>query len=79
VSTNVLYRGLYRRDLEIAVLLNAMVDAGLALTVLLDYCYSGGFITRGDERTRGIEEVYVSQPAINTPDNMEEIALIKGQ
>jgi hypothetical protein len=49
VPTDVLYGGRYLRNLEIAVLLNAMVDAGLAVKVVLKCCYSDGFITRGDE------------------------------
>lgn len=75
VPCDVLYGGAYLRDLEIALLLQDIVDQGLTLTVVLDCCHSGGF-TRGDELTRGIEEVYVSNPAVDEPDNMEDIAAL---
>lgn len=65
VPSDVLYGGHYLRDLEIAVLLQDMVEAGLIVTVVLDCCYSGGAVREGaggrqNERLRGIKDVYDS-------------------
>ncbi|KAL8366674.1 hypothetical protein RB595_010507 [Gaeumannomyces hyphopodioides] len=65
VPSDVLYGGRYLRDLEIAVLMQDMVEAGLVVTVVLDCCHSGGAARGGsdgrlDERVRGIKGVYDS-------------------
>jgi len=49
VPSDIVSGGQYLRDLELAVLLERMVDAGLVVTVVLDCCHAGG---RG-EKWRG--------------------------
>ncbi|KAL8366253.1 hypothetical protein RB595_004835 [Gaeumannomyces hyphopodioides] len=78
VPSDVLYGGHYLRDLEIAVLMQDMVEAGLVVTVVLDCCHSGGAARHGgdgrlDERVRGIKGVYDSHhdPAyVDVPDEV---------
>ena len=48
--------GQYLRDIEIAKLLQDMVDKGLIVTIVLDSCHSGG-ATRGDVNIRGINTI----------------------
>ncbi|KAF9781451.1 hypothetical protein IL306_013447 [Fusarium sp. DS 682] len=72
VPCDILYGGSYLRDLELAVLLQALVEKGLVVTVVLDCCHAGGAV-RGDEQVRGIEDVYRSDPGIDTPINMTAI------
>ena len=55
-------QGRYLRDLELAYLLNRMVDKELVVSVILDACNSGG-MTRGDAVSRGSEGI----DAINRP------------
>lgn len=46
--------GNYLRDIELAKLLQEMVDKGLIVTLILDSCHSGG-ATRGDTAIRGLD------------------------
>ncbi|KAI8648290.1 hypothetical protein NCS55_01498300 [Fusarium keratoplasticum] len=77
VPVNVTRGGEYLRDLEIGILLQAMIDAGLVVTVVLDYCHSGGAV-RGDDdselgETRGIARGH--QPSwIHTPQGFIVLA-----
>jgi Caspase domain/CHAT domain len=48
--------GQYLRDLELAHLLQELVQKKLAVTLVLDCCHSGG-ATRGDAEIRGLEGV----------------------
>ena len=45
----------YLRDLELAALLQTMVDKGLVVTVVLDSCHSGGTTRAGDSAIRGAD------------------------
>lgn len=48
----------YLRDLELAYLLNRMVEKGLIVTVVLDSCHSGGMVRgSGSVAIRGINEI----------------------
>lgn len=48
----------YLRDLELAYLLNRMVEKGLIVTVVLDSCHSGGMVrSSGSVAIRGINEI----------------------
>jgi hypothetical protein len=47
--------GNYLRDIEIAHLLQKMVDKGLVVTVVLDCCHSGGLTRAGDSDIRGAD------------------------
>ncbi|KAK6360407.1 hypothetical protein TWF730_006549 [Orbilia blumenaviensis] len=67
VPCDILDGGRFLRDVEIAILLSAIVKEGLLPTVVLDCCHSGGTnrhkysSTEGnDEMVRGIEEVVES-------------------
>jgi hypothetical protein len=61
VPSDIASGGPYLRDLELTVLLERMVDAGLVVTVVLDCCHSGGTATSGGGcRARGITQVYQS-------------------
>jgi hypothetical protein len=52
----------YLRDVELAQLLNEMVDKGLLVAVVLDSCHSGGMTRgRGDVGVRGINSVDTTQ------------------
>lgn len=58
--------GNYLRDIELAKLLQKMVDKGLIVTIILDSCHSGG-ATRGDTAIRGsdvIDEMPRSQDSL---------------
>lgn len=44
----------YLRGIELAILLDDMVDKGLKLTVVLDSCHSGSISRDGDYKVRGI-------------------------
>ncbi|KAJ5740126.1 hypothetical protein N7533_012910 [Penicillium manginii] len=77
VPSDITRGGNYLRDLEIGVLLQAMVDAGLVVTVILDCCHSGGAI-RGDDdpeigETRGIPNIYKSDPERDLPRTIDSI------
>jgi hypothetical protein len=45
----------YLRDIELAKLLQTMVDKGLVVTVVLDSCHSGGTTRAGDSAIRGAD------------------------
>ena len=45
----------YLRDIELAALLQTMVDKGLVVTVVLDSCHSGGTTRAGDSAIRGAD------------------------
>ena len=45
----------YLRDIELAALLQKMVDKGLVVTVVLDSCHSGGTTRTGDSAIRGAD------------------------
>jgi hypothetical protein len=45
----------YLRDVELAALLQTMVDKGLVVTVVLDSCHSGGTTRAGDSAIRGAD------------------------
>ncbi|MEH2093001.1 caspase family protein [Nostoc sp.] len=45
----------YLRDLELAALLQKMVNKGLVVTVVLDSCHSGGATRAGDSDIRGAD------------------------
>ncbi|AFZ22263.1 caspase family protein [Allocoleopsis franciscana] len=45
----------YLRDIELAALLQRMVDKGLVVTVVLDSCHSGGATRAGDSDIRGAD------------------------
>lgn len=47
--------GRYLRDIELAHLLQKMVDKGLVVTVVLDSCHSGGSTRAGDSDIRGAD------------------------
>ncbi|BAY66898.1 peptidase C14 caspase catalytic subunit p20 (plasmid) [Calothrix brevissima NIES-22] len=49
--------GRYLRDLEIAKLLERMVDKQLVVTVVLDSCHSGGATKGGDAEIRGLDTI----------------------
>jgi hypothetical protein len=77
VPSDITRGGAYVRDLETGILLQAMVDAGLIATVVLDCCYSGGAV-RGDDdpelgETRGIPEIYKSDPQLDLPGGIDPI------
>lgn len=79
VPSDITRGGKYLRDLEMGILLQAMVDAGLVVTVVLDCCHSGGAV-RGDAdpelgETRGIRGIYKSDPVSDLPSHstMERI------
>ena len=44
----------YLRGIELAILLDNMVDKGLKVTVVLDSCHSGSISRDGDHKVRGI-------------------------
>ena len=48
--------GQYLRDIELAKLLQDMVDKGLIVTIVLDSCHSGG-ATRGEVNIRGVNTI----------------------
>lgn len=48
--------GQYIRDLELAHLVNELINKGLDVTLILDCCHSGG-ATRGDAEVRGLPVV----------------------
>jgi hypothetical protein len=77
VPSDITRGGNYLRDLEIGVLLQAMVDAGLIVTVILDCCHSGGAIRGGDDpelgQTRGIPNIYRSDPKLDLPRTIDSI------
>ena len=62
--------GNYLRDLEIAYLLQTMVDKGLLVTLVLDSCHSGG-ATRG---TSGARKRGITSPDMRAPDEVGLIA-----
>ncbi|KAF3928094.1 hypothetical protein AA313_de0203077 [Arthrobotrys entomopaga] len=73
VPCDILYGGRFIRDVEISILLNAMIEQELVVTITLDSCHSGG-ADRGENDlkdsstddemlVRGIEEVIVSTPS----------------
>jgi hypothetical protein len=72
--------GQYLRDVEIAILLNAMTNNKLIVTVVLDCCHSGS-ITRspGDPQPRGIEQIDAlandshQRTAIQIPEDQPEL------
>ena len=73
----------YLRDVELAKLLNDMVSKGLAVTVVLDSCCSGG-MTRGQGKTvaavRGIQSVDTTpRPAESLVGAPQELAETWGQ
>lgn len=77
VPSDITRGGKYLRDLELGALLQAMVDTGLVVTVVLDCCHSGGAI-RGDDdpalgETRGILNIYKSNRELDLPRNMDRI------
>lgn len=77
VPSDICQGGQYLRDLEMGVLLQAMVDAGLIVTTVLDCCHAGGAV-RGEGHaclgeTRNIAEVYKSDLERDKPQNMFEI------
>ena len=53
--------GAYVRDLETGILLQAMVDAGLIATVVLDCCYSGQAMTIQSSGRRAASQKYTSR------------------
>ena len=57
--------GNYLRDLEVSYLLQAMVDKGLVVTLVLDSCHSGG-ATRG---TSGARKRGITSPDMRDPDD----------
>ncbi|KAJ9483612.1 hypothetical protein VN97_g9787 [Penicillium thymicola] len=77
VPSDITRGGNYLRDLEMGFLLQAMVDTGLVVTVVLDCCHSGGAI-RGDDdpelgETRGILNIYKSDPKLDLPRTIDSI------
>ncbi|KAK1248979.1 hypothetical protein MKX08_007199 [Trichoderma sp. CBMAI-0020] len=71
VPSDITRGGKYLRDLEMGVLLQEMVDAGLVVTVVLDCCHSGGAV-RGDDDPelgdiRGISDIYKSNLELDQP------------
>ncbi|KAI8649691.1 hypothetical protein NCS55_01431400 [Fusarium keratoplasticum] len=77
VPVDVTRGGEYLRDLEMGILLQAMVDAGLVVTVVLDCCHSGGAVRGNDDselgETRGIAGVYKSDPELDVPRTINNI------
>src|SRR5215471_3818942 len=66
----------YLRDLEIAHLLAAMVDKGLAVTVVFDSCHSGGATRGGDAgvAVRGIDSIDTTKrPTDSLVASVEEL------
>ncbi|MEM9008558.1 MAG: caspase family protein [Cyanobacteria bacterium P01_F01_bin.86] len=65
--------GRYLRDVEVATLLQRMIDKGAIVTIILDSCHSGG-ATRGDCEIRGVEGVDQSdQPMESLVASQEEL------
>ena len=67
----------YLRDIELAALLQRMVDKGLIVTVVLDSCHSGGTTRAGDSGIRGADKSTVdttSRPTESLVASVEELA-----
>jgi hypothetical protein len=74
VPSDIASGGQYLRDLELAILLERMVDAGLVVTVVLDCCHSRGVVrSGGGGRVRGIAQVYRSVLPEDLPKSIHEI------
>ncbi|OIW23724.1 hypothetical protein CONLIGDRAFT_649737 [Coniochaeta ligniaria NRRL 30616] len=80
VPCDITLDGHYLRDLELAALLEDMVDQGLVVTAVLDCCHSGGAV-RGEADnesktglTRGVGDLYVSDV---DRDRCQEMARIE--
>ncbi|KAE8338007.1 hypothetical protein BDV24DRAFT_166709 [Aspergillus arachidicola] len=83
VPSDITSGGNYHRDLEMGALLQAMVDAGLVVTVVLCCCRSGGAI-RGDDdlelgETRRILDIYKSDPEEDLPMTIHSIVHFRWQ
>ncbi len=65
--------GQYLRDIEIAKLLQDMVDKELIVTIVLDSCHSGG-ATRGDMAIRGVNTVDTTVRPTDSFVSLEELA-----
>lgn len=80
VPSDITHGGNYLRDLDMGILLQAMVDAGLIVAVVLDCCHSGGAI-RGDNDpelggVRGVpENIQVESGGRSTQDHRQYRAL----
>ena len=67
--------GQYLRDLELATLLNKMVDKQLVVTVVLDCCHSGGAVRGEDTDIRGLDTVdRIPRPVSNLVASADELA-----
>jgi hypothetical protein len=67
----------YLRDVELAALLQTMVDKGLVVTVVLDSCHSGGTTRAGDSAIRGADRETVdttSRPTESLVASAEDLA-----
>ena len=68
-------KGQYLRDLELATLLNKMVDKQLVVTVVLDCCHSGGAVRGEDTDIRGLDTVdRTPRPISNMVASADELA-----
>jgi hypothetical protein len=66
--------GRYLRDLELAYLLQQMVDKQLDITVILDSCHSGGAVRGEDEAVRGLGTVdHTPRPQDSLVTSPEEL------
>lgn len=72
VPSDITRGGSYLRDLEMGILLQAMAGAGLVVTVVLDCCHSGDDDLELGE-TRGIPEIYMSDPKLDLPRTIDSI------
>ena len=65
--------GQYLRDIELAKLLQDMVDKGLIVTIVLDSCHSGG-ATRGEVNIRGVDTIdETSRPTTSLVADLEDL------
>jgi hypothetical protein len=66
----------YLRDVELALLMQKMVDKGLIVTLVLDSCHSGGAARsdRDDEEVRGVDIIDMTpRPTYSLVAPMEEL------
>ncbi|MFB2834335.1 caspase family protein [Floridanema evergladense] len=65
----------YLRDIELAKLLQGMVDKGLVVTLVLDSCHSGGATRAADADVRGADRVDTTErPRESLVASAEELA-----
>lgn len=67
-----LSEGQYLRDIELAKLLQDMVNKGLFVTLVMDSCHSGG-ATRGDTAIRGINTIDTTVRPTDSFVSLEEL------